>query len=251
MLCAMNASAGLEDYARRFLRPSAAEQYAARFETGARRRIHEREAAVVRKILKSLGKCETVLDLPCGAGRFLESLSAPDRLVVEADVSDSMLALARKRGAVLGAAATFVQADAARLDFAANAFDAVFCNRLLHHLESASERLCILREFQRVTARHLIISFFDYRRFGFLRTLLKRLKKRRPDYQRQPSLREFSQELESAGFAVERVVRVGWVGSSQKFIIARKHARSTTEKPVESVPGIRVLSTIPATAAGL
>ena len=171
--------------------------------------------------------------------------------MVEADVSDSMLALARKRGTVLGAAATFVQADAARLDFAANAFDAVFCNRLLHRLESASDRLRVLREFQRVTAHHLIVSFFDYRRFGFLRTLLKRVKKRRPDYQRQPSLREFSQELESAGFTVERVVRVGWIGTSQKFIVARKHARATAEKAGEPGTNVRDLRTIPATAAGL
>ena len=46
-----------------------------------------------------------------------------------------------------------------------------------------------LNEFHRVTRRWLVVTFFDYKMFGPVRTALKKLKGRKPMYGAQPTFR--------------------------------------------------------------
>lgn len=215
----------IEGYRGRLASDHAAARYAGRFEEGARRRTHEREQAAVDAIFRGLAECRRVLDTPCGAGRFLEVLSRHATELTLMDTSEAALELARARAEKLGVRATFLVGDASKTGLAEAAVDAVFCNRLLHHIIEAKERALFLREFHRVTSRYLVLSFFDYLRFGPLRAWLKRLKGRRVDYAGQPTQAQFAVELADCGFQVQRVVPIGPPWVAQKYLVLEKAAR--------------------------
>lgn len=89
-----------------------------------------------------------VLDLGCGAGHYLVELAQRGFDCTGADVSPSMLDLARKK---LAEAAfpdvPLIQADCCALPFADSSFDLVLCIGLMEYLEDDS---CALREIKRV-----------------------------------------------------------------------------------------------------
>lgn len=213
---------GTESYRGRLQGARSAQLYATRFERGGRRRIDRREQRAVRRILEGLPDCRSVLDVPCGAGRFLATLAANGRAVTGMDASAEVLALARQRAAQLGIPAEFTVGDAARLPLPDGSVDAVFCNRLLHHITAANERAVFLREFHRVARRHVVVSFFDYLAFGGLRRFLKALKGRKVDYSGQPTFEAFDREVRDAGFRVLRVVPTGPFWVAEKYFVLEK-----------------------------
>ncbi len=211
-------------YRQRFQDEGSAAQYAGRFERGSRARIDRREQRALGCILRELTGCGSILDVPCGAGRFLATLADGDRRVIGVDVARPILAHARGRAAAQAIAAVWVQGDASRLPLCDGAVDAVFCNRLLHHILVPDERAVILRELARVARRYVIVSFFDYYRFGPLRRLLKRLKGSRPRYEAQPRREQFVAEAGACGLRLRRSVRVGPFWVAQHFLVFEKAA---------------------------
>jgi ubiquinone/menaquinone biosynthesis C-methylase UbiE len=214
--------AGISRYGRRLYDHTQAEKYALRFERGSRKRVNQREQAAVADIFSRLGPCESTLDVPCGAGRFLPVLSLNSRAVFEADISVEILSYSRQRAGSYPCACRFLQADASRLPLADGAVDCVFCNRLLHHIHSSQERMAILKELQRVTRRYAIVSFFDYQSFGRLRRLLKNLKGRQPQYHDQPSLAQFTAEVERCGFRALFLKPIGPFWMAEKYFVLAK-----------------------------
>ncbi|MHC1768397.1 MAG: class I SAM-dependent methyltransferase [Verrucomicrobiia bacterium] len=198
--------------------PQRAATYAGRFERGSRRRIHRREQRAVERILARLTDCKSTLDVPCGAGRFLPSL-ARGRKVIEMDVSEEVLELARQRAAAQGVTAEFLHGDASRIPLPDAAVDAVFCNRLLHHIRSVAERSAFLKEFHRVARKYVVVSFFDYLAFGRVRLFFKRLKGRQVDYSGQPTLQQFREEVLQCGFGILGLVATGAFWTSQKYFV--------------------------------
>jgi SAM-dependent methyltransferase len=209
-------------YSQRFRNENTAKLYATRFERGSRKRIDKREQRAVRRIFASLPECRSVLDVPSGAGRFAATLGQGGRHVLEMDVAFEILQYARDRSARAGLHAVAMQGDASRLPLAENAVDCVFSNRLLHHLLKAEERQVILREFHRVCRKWTVVSFFNYKGLARIRSLLKRLKGRKPAYDQQPTLEEFTAEVTRAGFTVKSVVSTGMPWVSQKYFVLEK-----------------------------
>lgn len=128
----------------------------------ARRLSHWREVQVARSALKLAGDPDSVLDLPCGAGRFWPLLGErPSRELLAADNSADMLttALASQPREVVARVTPF-RTSAFAIDLAANAVDCIFCIRLLHHIQAADNRLALLREFHRVTRDTVILSLW-------------------------------------------------------------------------------------------
>jgi len=212
----------IASYRTRLQGPTEAERYAHRFEHGSRRRIDRREQRAVRRIFGRLPDCHSVLDVPCGAGRFLPTLAQFCPEVVGADVSAEVLGFARRRAESAGVPVQVLCGDASRLPLPDNAVDAVFCNRLLHHLVKPEERARILRELHRVTRRYLVVSFFDYQRFGAWRRFLKRLKGSKPAYEGQPTFAQFSAETARIGFRLREVVPTGPLWISEKYFVLEK-----------------------------
>lgn len=104
-------------------------------------------ADVIDRLLAELGPLQgrRVLDCGCGAGGMSLAVLARGATVVGFDVSEGMLAVARRRG---GAGAAFVAADFAALPFADASFDAAVGMFVLHHVElapAAAELARILR----------------------------------------------------------------------------------------------------------
>lgn len=212
----------IEGYRGRLQTAARARQYAERFENRSRQRIDRRERSAVRRIFAQLPGCATVLDVPSGAGRLAHALSQGRRMVIEMDVAFEILLHARQRVERDREKAVMIQADASKLPMADDAVDAVFCNRLLHHLLVAEERKIILRELRRVSRRHVVVSFFDYQAFGSIRRVLKRLKGKKLNYMSQPTLRDFKREAQECGLRVVSVERVGLPWVSQKYCVMEK-----------------------------
>src|SRR5437870_1745613 len=83
-------------YKKRFQNQAKAEKYAQRFEDGSHKRIDAREQRAVASIFSALNGCQTVLDVPCGAGRFA-AIIAKGRRLIETDVAHEMVAIAKHR----------------------------------------------------------------------------------------------------------------------------------------------------------
>lgn len=98
---------------------------------------------------------ETVLDLPCGAGRLLSLLRERfGARVLQADGSLAML-----REAAARAAAPRAQADALAPPFADRSVDGVVCFRFLHHLPADAADRAIAGACA-VARRFVVASFF-------------------------------------------------------------------------------------------
>ncbi|RML42401.1 hypothetical protein APX70_03177, partial [Pseudomonas syringae pv. maculicola] len=103
-----------------------------------------------------------MLDLPCGAGRFWPLLAEkPNRSIIGADNSADMLSTAcASQPAEVVKRVQPLQTSAFDIDLPDNAVDSIFCMRLLHHVGQSSDRMALLREFQRVTRDSVIVSLW-------------------------------------------------------------------------------------------
>jgi len=142
----------------RFLSREQAERYRDRYKTGRRAKTHAREQAALRRLLKGVGPLSKVLDLPAGTGRFAALLAQHSENLILADSSPSMLDVARDDLAALGAA--YLHTAAERIELPDGAVDLVFCHRLLPHIYDAALRQRMLGEFQRVTRKYVLLSFY-------------------------------------------------------------------------------------------
>lgn len=214
------------DYASRFYRSQsvAADYDFHRFSTPERQRRNARKWAAIERALAYAGDVHTVLDLPCGTGRFTGALARRGHDVVGSDISLEMIQQAlHAPGSEHAAVTGFVQADGERLPFRDRSFDAVVAIRFTQHIEPAP-RVRILKEFRRVTRRWLII---DYRHRYTFRYPLRQLRSAL-GLARKPlvriSRRELEDELAAAGFELRRIFRVSWPVFSDKWIVVGERA---------------------------
>jgi ubiquinone/menaquinone biosynthesis C-methylase UbiE len=202
-------------YGSRFKNIATAQKYADRFERPTHRHINRREQRAVARILSELKDVATILDMPSGAGRFLLTLVGEKRTILEMDISHEMISLGHERvvSHSIQSKVHFAQGSAFQLPLADGSIDCIFCNRLLHHFKDAGDRMKLLAELHRVARQNVIVSFFDYHRFGKLRVFLKKLRGRKPDYSGYPTKEFFESELSQVGFKVDRIEPTGppWV----------------------------------------
>lgn len=109
-------------------------------------------AEVMKRILATmadaLNGCKTILDVGVGTGRWAEYFQTLDFSVVGVDISLSMMAQARAKGAK-----DLVRADARQLPFRDGSFDASVMIHVLHLMDNWSQAV---REVGRVTRKILI-----------------------------------------------------------------------------------------------
>src|SRR5262245_8734085 len=102
-----------------------------RFRTPRRIRRNVRKWNAIQKALALTSGVTTVVDLPCGTGRFTGHLARAGYQVVGSDISSEMMQQAAKLPSVQhGNIAGYVRADAEALPFAAKSVDAVMSIRL-------------------------------------------------------------------------------------------------------------------------
>jgi ubiquinone/menaquinone biosynthesis C-methylase UbiE len=127
------------------------------------RLITWREIDTARKALVAAGRPRSVLDLPCGTGRFWEMLSEePDRKLYIADNSQAMIdvGLQNRPPAVTARIVKALQCSAFATGLPDNFVDCVFSMRLLHHIDKSEDRILMLKEFARVSSATVIVSLW-------------------------------------------------------------------------------------------
>lgn len=131
-----------------------------RFGHWAGRLLHALEMRALARILAVVRRAVAsprVLDVPCGTGRITQFLLEKGFVVVGADVSCSMLEVAREKCAAFGDRVSFRPLDLERLDLPDTSFDLITCIRLFHHL-GTDDRARVLRELARVSRRFVAVN---------------------------------------------------------------------------------------------
>jgi len=219
------------DYKREFYRSAqVAEDYDFhRFSTPERQKRNARKWAAIQKALSSATGVRTILDLPCGTGRFTGALARDGYEMVGSDISLEMLQKAASidTGTTSAGKPTevrgYVQANAEHLPLRGDSLDCVVCIRFMMHVDPAT-RVRMLREFHRVSRRWVVVDYrhkYTFRyvlshtfgKLGLGRTPLSRV-----------SRQDLEQEFRDAGFAIREVVRVSAPLLSDKWVVLAERA---------------------------
>lgn len=214
------------EYKRDFYRSdSVAEDYDFhRFSTPERQKRNARKWAAIRKALAFTTGVRTILDLPCGTGRFTGALAREGFEVVGSDISLEML---RKAAAIPGgqqrAIRGYLQANAEHLPLRDDSLDCVVCIRFMMHVDPAT-RVRMLREFRRVSRRWAIVDYRHKYTFRYVLThTLGKLGLGRAPLSRV-SRKDLEQEFRDAGFTVRSVIRVSAPLLSDKWVVLAERA---------------------------
>lgn len=160
------------------------------------------EQHMAARALKMAGSPKSVLDLPCGAGRFFQTiLNSGCEKVWGGDRSVGMLQVIRDQlPAALLDKVSLLELDASHINLPDNSVDSILCMRLLHHFHDPKERLVLYKEMQRVARHTVCISNWVEGNYKSYREQLRAKRKRKVSRCLAPSLLE--KEYESAGFKV-------------------------------------------------
>jgi len=186
-----------------------ARAYEEKHHTGLRRRLTTwREIQLARRALRLAGNPESVLDMPCGAGRFWPMLAEqPKRRLLAGDRSPAMLEIARGAAdpALLARVESLLPLDAFALDLPDQAVEHVLCMRLLHHIASPADRARILGELHRVARSGVTVSLWVDGNLQARRRQQLDARRKRTDVNRLVVPRAIIEaEFAQAGFRIRR-----------------------------------------------
>jgi len=188
---------------------------------------NRREMACIVAALDGLTPGSRVLDLPCGSGRLEAMLVKRGFDVVAADYSMPMIEVARAYHAegVLADPATrerlrFERQDVMSTTFEDQSFDAVICNRLLHHYPEPGTRRRILAELARICRGRLIVSYYDNFALSAVKFhLVNRLRGVKPVDRIPISSARFRADCEAVGLRCVRRLPVRNGISPQTYVV--------------------------------
>lgn len=165
--------------------------------------INKKEHKILKKIFGSIeGKNISILDVPCGYGRFSELLLKRSSNLTSADISFPMVLATRRYAPFTNSNHHFLVGDIKHLPLKENSFDCIITIRLFQHILNSSIRCQILKELHRVAKKIVIISFYRYNILHsierWIRCRTKNIKKRII----MLPLDDFVKELNSVGFKV-------------------------------------------------
>ena len=151
-----------EAYQQNYQKDQRAATYNAKYRDRWTKRISTwREFGLLDRLLRNQGRCNVLLDLPCGGGRLSPPMARYTDLLIEADVALGQLRYGREHGRV-STRQVWMIASGFHIPLRDASVDGTVCVRLTHHLPTEAEREQLVRELLRVSKRFLIMSFFDY-----------------------------------------------------------------------------------------
>lgn len=182
--------------------------------------------ATVRETLRrvELHGGERVLDVGCGTGVLLKSISAfvPEDHLSGVDPSPAMLEIARKR---LGAAVDLKESGAERLPFGDQAFDVVVSTNAFHYfprpLEALTEMARVVRPFGRLVITDWCDDFVACRLCDIYLRFFNRA------HMRSYGEKDCRRLLEQGGFVVRGVDRykINWLWGLMTAVAERRAAQ--------------------------
>ncbi len=193
-----------------------AEAYHADYQNKLHRKVSDRlERRIFAKLLPEVGRCESVLDLPCGAGRLHALLAEHASRIIEADFSGSMLALNREHHPQ-HANDRYLRCSALEIPLGERCVDLVVSVRLSHHIDTPEGRRRHLEELFRVARKGVICTWFSA---TSLKNLLRRARsvfnRKRP--KNTMHNREVREIAKASGFRTIRALPLAVVGSGHMF----------------------------------
>ncbi|WP_308417062.1 class I SAM-dependent methyltransferase [Thiolapillus brandeum] len=202
------------DFSGKYSKQKADEYYEKHLSTFGRRFSNRWEHGMARRALRLAGNPSSVLDLPCGAGRFWDLLAEdPERELYAADYSEGMLVVAKQlQPDAIASRFQVFQTSAFDIRMEDESVDSILCMRLLHHVGERADRMRIYREFHRVTRDTVCISLWvdgNYKAWRRLkleqdRSTGRKPRKRNKNFQNRFVHRraDLEQEFAEAGFDI-------------------------------------------------
>lgn len=189
--------------------PKVAADYDQRWHGAVGRARDARKARALRRALGLLAEAagarpRSLLDLPCGTGRFAALWPELELRATGVDLAAEMLQVAREKHPGV----QVLCADGTRLPFADASFDVVACVRLLHLVREPETRQRFLKELRRIARLGVIV---DWRHGRTLRVWGRRLRWRlglRDRAPSNPSYASIRAEMAAAGFRITAEVPV-------------------------------------------
>lgn len=186
----------------------------------AKRLTTRREADILKRLLRSQGRCKVLLDLPCGGGRLSAFMSSSTDLLIEADIALGQLRYGSKNNRVFTTQA-WMMASGFHIPLQNVSVDGTICVRLNHHLPDRAEREQVVRELLRVSKRFCIMSFFDY---YSIKNTIRRLT--RPFNHKPPKstmkIKELRRLAEEGGARLIEYPALFLVGSGHRYALMVK-----------------------------
>lgn len=212
--------ARLSRYAAGTSRRDHALSYSTKYERHWHKRLStRRETRLLTDLLDRIGSQQTVLDVPCGAGRLTPTIAPYAGHLFEADFSGEMLSICRSLTGLPDR--SFGRVNALELPFGDGLFDLVVSIRLCHHIGDEGDRLRYFRELLRVSRGHVLATFFEFDSVkNRLRRLRTRLLGRSP--KRTLRLAQVAAVAAEAGFAVRDWRMISSVMSGHRFVLLSK-----------------------------
>lgn len=177
-----------------------------------------RERAILDRLLAARGRCETLLEIPCGGGRLSDRLAPHADLLVQADIGIGQVLLARERAGASPPRA-HLTASALRIPFADGALDAAVCIRLAHHLRQTPEREALVRELLRVSRRYVVVTFFDH---DAVKNRLRLARGKRSKL--TMTVAQVARLAAEGGARLAACPRLSWWGSGHRYALLVKEA---------------------------
>jgi len=216
----------------RFDTPAAAKKYAASLIGTATDR---REKRCITRALASVPAGSYVLDMPCGTGRLLPFLGSRGYRLAASDSSPHMIEFARQMAAEhnLGMGDDdFRVADVFSSGFADDTFDAVVCNRLLHHFSDSLDRQRALAELGRICRGTIVVSFFCSQGWDAIASRIRDAIRRRRLTDRIPiPYRTFARDVAAAGLTVQDVIPTRPLISKQWYVSLNRGGHGAALRP--------------------
>ena len=202
---------------KRWQRPQSAARYSETRWSSWRREARD-PRLVASALAKELGdrRARYVLDAPCGTGRLRAAIEEHAERWVGLDVSASMLE------AMTEGERSAVRADVERLPFPDDAFDAVVCCRLLHHLREEDVLRRTVAELVRVSRDLVVASFWDAAALPSLRRRYLPVLGRRPRGRIPHAKSHLRRVFAAAGAEIVGFRHSLRFVSRQTFAVARK-----------------------------
>jgi LSD1 subclass zinc finger protein len=204
-----------------------AEQYNEKYRRKCLKRMStKREHSLLRRLLSSQPRVETLLDIPSGGGRLSAQMAPATELLFEADIAVGQVLYARE-SARLDVPQAWLTASAFHIPFRDGGVDATVSVRLSHHLPTPEERERLVRELLRVSRKFVIMTFFDH---NSVKNLLRRARRRLGlDRKRPKSTMAVSRVAELAreqGAELVACPHLAWIGSGHRYALMVKRAGS-------------------------
>jgi len=122
---------------------------------------HKAEMRLIDRAFRRIPKNHRVLDVPCGGGRVMLHLAQKGYFASGADLSESMIAIARESAFEANLSCHVERQDLEKLTYNDGHFDTIVCFRLFHHFPNVEIRQRVISELCRVAGKFVVLSYFS------------------------------------------------------------------------------------------